>query len=171
MTFWAITFIPFVAREREKGENVKRVPVFVMIQKHTLQTLFKEEWARSVVMGWDSCTEGCGFESQHRIRDEHFFKIICWKKCYAYFLKRSKINEKEVWDSPFKNMVFKEGIDERSQTPFGGIFQQSFPGFETELLKINSVHKDNERRKRSNIKEKQTGSKTFSKNLVILFVS
>ena len=28
-----------------------------------------------VVMGGDSCSEGCGFESQHRILDGHFFHI------------------------------------------------------------------------------------------------
>ena len=34
-----------------------------------------------VVMGGDSCFEGCRFESQHRILDGHFFKYICSKNC------------------------------------------------------------------------------------------
>ena len=32
-----------------------------------------------VVMGGDSCPEGCGFESQHRILDEHFSRIFVGK--------------------------------------------------------------------------------------------
>ena len=34
-----------------------------------------------VVMGGDSCSKGCGFESQYRILDEQFFTIICCKNC------------------------------------------------------------------------------------------
>ena len=45
-----------------------------------------------VVMGRDSCSEGCGFKSRHRLLDGHFFTLICCKKLYS--LKRSKINEK-----------------------------------------------------------------------------
>ena len=30
-----------------------------------------------VVMRGDSCSEGCGFESQHRILNGHFFTLIC----------------------------------------------------------------------------------------------
>ena len=33
-----------------------------------------------VVMGGDSCPEGCGLESHHRILDGHFFTHICCKK-------------------------------------------------------------------------------------------
>ena len=32
-----------------------------------------------VVMGRDSCSEGCGFESQHQILDGHFSHIVVVK--------------------------------------------------------------------------------------------
>ena len=32
-----------------------------------------------LVMGGDSCSEGCGFESRYRILDGHFFTLICYK--------------------------------------------------------------------------------------------
>ena len=32
-----------------------------------------------VVMGGDSCSEGCGFKSEHHIMDGHFFTLICCK--------------------------------------------------------------------------------------------
>ena len=32
-----------------------------------------------VVMGGDTCSEGCGFESEHSILDGHFFTCICCK--------------------------------------------------------------------------------------------
>ena len=34
-----------------------------------------------VVMGGESCSEGRGFESQHRILVGHFFTYICCKNC------------------------------------------------------------------------------------------
>ena len=46
-----------------------------------------------VVMGGDSCSEGRGFKSQHRILDGHFFTFICCKNCNVC-LKKTKINEK-----------------------------------------------------------------------------
>ena len=46
-----------------------------------------------VVMGGDSCSEGCGFKSQHRMLDGHFFTYICWKNCNDVCLKRPKIND------------------------------------------------------------------------------
>ena len=42
-----------------------------------------------LVMGGDSCSEGCEFESKHRVLDGHFFKFICWKNCNVC-LKRRK---------------------------------------------------------------------------------
>ena len=48
-----------------------------------------------VVKGRDSRSEGCGFESRHRILDGHFFTYICCKNCIVC-LKRPKINEKEA---------------------------------------------------------------------------
>ena len=47
-----------------------------------------------VVMGGDSCSEGCGFESQHQILDGHFFTYFC-------LFEKTKINEKEAGDGPF----------------------------------------------------------------------
>ena len=32
-----------------------------------------------MVMGGDSCSEGCGFESRHLILDGHFFTYFCCK--------------------------------------------------------------------------------------------
>ena len=40
-----------------------------------------------MVIGGDSCSEGCGFESEHIILDGH----ICSKNC---LLEKTKINEK-----------------------------------------------------------------------------
>ena len=40
------------------------------------------DWGGSpglVVMGGDSLSKGCGFESRHRILDGHFFTYICCK--------------------------------------------------------------------------------------------
>ena len=54
-----------------------------------------------VVMGGDSRSEGCGFESRHRILDGHFSHIFA--VIFFYFcLKRPKINEKEARVGPFK---------------------------------------------------------------------
>ena len=54
-----------------------------------------------VVMRGDSRSGGCGFESQCRLLDGHFFTLI-WCKLYWLFLwKRLKINEKETGDGPF----------------------------------------------------------------------
>ena len=54
-----------------------------------------------MVMGDDSCSKGCGFESRHHILDGHFFTLICCKNCIVS-LKRPKINEKEAGVGPFK---------------------------------------------------------------------
>ena len=40
-----------------------------------------------VVMKWDSCSEGHGFESQHHILDGHFFTFICCKNCIVCLKK------------------------------------------------------------------------------------
>ena len=59
-----------------------------------------------MVMGGDSRSEGCGFESQHRILDGHYSHIFVAKICNVC-LKRPKINEKEPGVGPFK----KQEID------------------------------------------------------------
>ena len=53
-----------------------------------------------MVMGRDSRSEGCGFESRHRILDGHFFTYNCCKNCNVC-LKRPKINEKVAGVGPF----------------------------------------------------------------------
>ena len=53
-----------------------------------------------VVMGRDSHSEGCGFDSWYRILDVHFFTYICCNNCNVC-LKRPKINEKEAVVGPF----------------------------------------------------------------------
>ena len=53
-----------------------------------------------MVMGDNSCSRGCGFESQHCILDGQFFTLICCENCIIC-LKRPKINEKEAWVGPF----------------------------------------------------------------------
>ena len=45
-----------------------------------------------VVMGDDSCSRGCGFESRRRILNGHFFTFVC--------LKRPKINRKKAEVGP-----------------------------------------------------------------------
>ena len=67
-----------------------------------------------MVMGGDSCSKDCEFESWHRILDGHFFTYFCCKNCNVC-LKRQKINEIEAGAGPFKenalqfvsNQIFK----------------------------------------------------------------
>ena len=60
-----------------------------------------------VVMGGDSRSEGCGFESQCRILDGHFFTLICCK-IVLFVWKRPKINENEAGMAHFlKVSIFK----------------------------------------------------------------
>ena len=48
-----------------------------------------------MVIGDDSCSKGCGFESRRRILDGlTFFTLIYCKNCIDVCLKRPKINEK-----------------------------------------------------------------------------
>ena len=51
-----------------------------------------------MVMGRDSRSKGCGFESRHRMLDGHFFTYICCKIC----LEKPKINENAAGVGPFK---------------------------------------------------------------------
>ena len=53
-----------------------------------------------VVMGGDSRSKGCGFESRHRILDGHFSHIFV-VKIVLFVWKRPKINEKEAGDGPY----------------------------------------------------------------------
>ena len=54
-----------------------------------------------MVVGGDSRTEGCGFESRHCILDI-FSHIFVVKICNGCLKKRSKLNEKEAEVGPFK---------------------------------------------------------------------
>ena len=56
-----------------------------------------------MVMGGDSCSKGCGFESWCCILDEHdiFSHWLVLKNCIVC-LKRPKINEKEAGFGPFQ---------------------------------------------------------------------
>ena len=51
-----------------------------------------------MVMGGDSCSKGCGFESQHHILDGHFVTYICCKNCNNF--GKDEISEKEAGDGP-----------------------------------------------------------------------
>ena len=51
-----------------------------------------------MVMGGDSCSEGRGFKSQHRILDGHFSHIFVIK---IVMFKKTKINEKDAGVGPF----------------------------------------------------------------------
>ena len=53
-----------------------------------------------VVMGGDSCSEGCGFKSQHSILEGHFSHLFV-VKIVMFVLKKTKINEKEAGYGPF----------------------------------------------------------------------
>ena len=57
-----------------------------------------------VVMGGDSCPEGCGFESCHRILDGHFSRVFAVKNFNNVCLKTPKITIKEVGVGPFLRM-------------------------------------------------------------------
>ena len=52
-------------------------------------------------MRGDSCSNGCEFESRHRILDGHFFTYLFVAKFVMCFLKKTQINEKEAGVGPF----------------------------------------------------------------------
>ena len=52
----------------------------------------------------DSCSRGCGFESQRCILDGHIFSLICCKNCVVC-LKRLKMNVKGAGVGPFLRKV------------------------------------------------------------------
>ena len=57
-----------------------------------------------VVMGDDSWLRDCGFKSQCCIPDEHFFILICCKKCYFLFEKTAN-RRKEAGVGPFNKNI------------------------------------------------------------------
>ena len=74
-----------------------------------------------VVMWGNSCSEGRGFESQHRILDWHFVACICCKCCIVC-LKKTKINEK---DDPFFKQNFRH--ISFSNIPFSNVWGAVWP--------------------------------------------
>ena len=56
-----------------------------------------------VVIGGDSWSEGCGFESQHCTQDGHFFTYICCKNCL--FVWKDENKQKEAGNGPFKKNI------------------------------------------------------------------
>ena len=54
-------------------------------------------------MGGNSCTDGCGFESQHHILDGHFSHVFGVK--IVMFVWKDEISGKEVGDSPFRKPI------------------------------------------------------------------
>ena len=57
-----------------------------------------------MVMGGDSHSEGCVFESQCCILDGHYFTLICCK--IVLMFKKTKNKQKEAGDGPFKMKNF-----------------------------------------------------------------
>ena len=58
-----------------------------------------------MVKGDESCSKGCGFESQRHILDGHFFTLICCKNC-CVCLNGPKIKRKKSGIGPFKKRIF-----------------------------------------------------------------
>ena len=54
-----------------------------------------------VVMGGDSCSQGCEFESRHHFTGWTFFTFNCCQKL-SFVFEKMKINEKETGVGPFK---------------------------------------------------------------------
>ena len=52
-----------------------------------------------MVMGRDTCSKGCEFESQQHILDGHFFTFICCKNRGVF--EKTNINKKESGVGPF----------------------------------------------------------------------
>ena len=60
-----------------------------------------------MVLGGDSCYEGCGFIFQHHILDEHYFALIFCNKCIEVCLKEIENIQKEAGYGPFKKVLFR----------------------------------------------------------------
>ena len=60
-----------------------------------------------MVMGGDSCSEGCGFESQHHILDGHIFLIILFVGKDENKFKRGHLkNNDSCFGCPFSSIKF-----------------------------------------------------------------
>ena len=59
-----------------------------------------------MVMGGDSISKGCEFESQHCILDGHFFTFLFVVK-KKFLFENMKIKKKEAGVGPFLRIIFK----------------------------------------------------------------
>ena len=67
-----------------------------------------------MVMGGDSWSESCGFESQHCILDGHFFTLISCKNCNVC-LKKTENKQKEAVDAHFYKSIFQNYVKNRNK--------------------------------------------------------
>ena len=59
-----------------------------------------------MVMGDDSCSKGCGFESRRHILDGHFFTFICCKNCNVCLKKTENKTKKRPELAQFFKKTF-----------------------------------------------------------------
>ena len=60
-----------------------------------------------MIIGYPTCSRGFGFESQHRLRDGHFFTFICYKMLVwkdEYKLKRDR--EWLIFEDPHTHFTY-----------------------------------------------------------------
>ena len=69
--------------KRIKSFKTYRVKIQLKIECNTVR-IYNDGSLGLVVMGGDLCSEGCEFESHHRILDGHFFIFICCKICNVF---------------------------------------------------------------------------------------
>ena len=70
--------------KRIKSFKTYRVKIQLKIEGNTVR-IYNDGSLGLVVMGGDFCSEGCEFESHHRILDGHFFIFICCKICNVFW--------------------------------------------------------------------------------------
>ena len=89
--------------------NRSKSVVFVLRMKMSQLQHNKRSWGGSpglVVMGGDSCSKGCEFESRHHILDGHFFTYIFVVKICNVCLKRRKYIKKRPGLAHLKKLCF-----------------------------------------------------------------
>ena len=74
--------------EHERTHSCKKLPFICHSVFNTFQTLLNKGGSPGlVVMGGDSRSKGCEFESWHSILDGHIFTFICCKTCNVFLKK------------------------------------------------------------------------------------